>query len=82
MRHIVTALLFALCIASLTSTASAAQRQDRYCLQGRQFGSGVCHFSTLDQCRATASGTGAHCIVNPRYAFARQRQGMHRSNQP
>ena len=79
MRHLVPTLLFALCVAALTSTASAA-RQDRYCLQGRQFGSGLCHFSSLHQCRATASGTGAHCILNPRYAFARQRQGMHRTS--
>jgi hypothetical protein len=79
MRHFVPTLLLALCIATLASAASAA-RQDRYCLQGRQWGfPGTCHFSTLDQCRATASGTGAHCAINPRYAFARQRQGTHRS---
>jgi hypothetical protein len=80
MRHLVPTLLFALCVATLASAASAARIQDRYCLQGRQWGfPGTCHFSTLAQCQATASGTGARCVINPRHAFARQRQGMHRS---
>jgi len=45
---------------------AAAVVQDRYCLQGRQHGyPGTCHFSTYEQCMATASGTGAHCGINP-----------------
>jgi len=56
-------------IASLSPAVAA-----RYCLQGRNWGyPGNCQFSTMAQCRATASGTGASCGVNPRYAFARQR---------
>ncbi len=47
----------------------------RYCLQGRSWGyPGNCQFSTFAQCRATASGTGASCGINPRYAYGRQRQ--------
>lgn len=80
MRRLVPILLLALSVATLTSAPSAAQIQDRYCLQGRQWGyPGNCQFSTYGQCQATASGTGAYCGINPRHAFARQRQGGHRS---
>jgi hypothetical protein len=74
-------LLTALCAAGvlalsgLITPASAA----RYCLQGASWGfPGNCQFSTLQQCRASASGTFATCGLNPRYAYARQR---HRSGQ-
>ena len=80
MRHLVTALLFALSVATLTSAPSAAQIQDRYCLQGRSWGyPGNCQFSTYEQCMATASGTDAYCGINPMHAFARQRQGEYHS---
>ena len=80
MRHLVTALLFALSVATLTSAPSAAQIQDRYCLQGRSWGyPGNCQFSTYEQCMATASGTDAYCGINPMHAFARQRQGGYHS---
>ncbi|WP_080664204.1 DUF3551 domain-containing protein [Bradyrhizobium elkanii] len=36
---------------------------------------GLCQFWTYQQCWATASGTRSYCGINPRYAFARQRQG-------
>jgi hypothetical protein len=66
MRRIL--LITALAVAStLTLTASASAA--RYCLQGGHWGHpGNCHFATLHQCRAAASGTGAMCGVNPRYA--------------
>jgi Protein of unknown function (DUF3551) len=80
MRHLAATLLLALTVAPLTSAPSAAQIQDRYCLQGRSWGyPGNCQFSTYQQCMATASGTDAYCGINPTYAFARQRQGGHRS---
>src|SRR5262249_12623256 len=54
-----------LTLTASTSPASAA----RYCLQGGHWGHpGNCHFATLHQCRAAASGTGAMCGINPRYA--------------
>jgi hypothetical protein len=56
-------------VASLSPAVAA-----RYCLQGKDWGQpGNCQFSTLQQCRAAASGTAAYCGVNPHYAFARQR---------
>jgi Protein of unknown function (DUF3551) len=71
-RPLVTALSAILVLAAVGSLSPAVAA--RYCLQGRSWGHpGNCQFSTLHQCRAAASGTGAHCGVNPRYAFARQR---------
>jgi hypothetical protein len=53
--------------------------QDRYCLQGRQWGyPGNCQFSSYAQCVATASGTDAYCGINPQYAFARQQLDAYR----
>ena len=55
-------------------SAVPASAQDRYCLQGRQWGyPGNCAFATYAQCIATASGTESWCGINPRYAYARQR---------
>lgn len=39
---------------------------DTYCLQGEGWGySGDCRFSTFEACRATASGIGGTCDINP-----------------
>ncbi|WP_128970849.1 MULTISPECIES: DUF3551 domain-containing protein [Bradyrhizobium] len=67
-------------LVGLASGATAAARNrakhiappppDLYCLQGRSWGyPGNCQFSTYRQCQATASGTYAHCAINPTYAF-------------
>jgi hypothetical protein len=59
---------FVLVVAAAASPASAYDY--RYCLQGREWGyPGNCQFSTYRQCMATASGTYAHCGLNPRVAF-------------
>lgn len=56
------------------SPAAAGIIQERYCLQGRDYGyPGNCQFSTYSQCMATASGTFSYCGINPDYAFAEQR---------
>lgn len=64
-------------IGSISPAAAAGAIQDRYCLQGRQWGyPGNCLFVTYQQCQATASGTDAYCDINPRYAFQlQQRRG-------
>ena len=55
--------------------AAPATIQDRYCLQGTEWGyPGNCQFSTYDQCMATASGTNAYCGENPQYLFADRRR--------
>lgn len=71
MRLSVIPLAFA--IATLAGSSPAAA-QSKYCLRGKQWGHpGNCSFATMAQCRATASGTGATCGINPRYSFARER---------
>ena len=78
MRHLVVAGLFAVSLLAAGLSASPVAAQARYCLQGRQWGfPGNCQFTTYRQCMASASGTGASCGINPRYAFARQRRGGH-----
>jgi Protein of unknown function (DUF3551) len=77
MRFAFSSLPLMLAIAGFAASASpAAARDFKYCLQGRNWGlPGNCSFSTRAECMATASGTGATCGINPRYAFARQRRG-------
>jgi hypothetical protein len=54
-----------LVVMAMSSPAQAAS--DRYCLQGRRWGfPGNCQFATRHQCMAAASGTNAHCGINPR----------------
>jgi hypothetical protein len=75
MRKLFAALLFAISLLAVGLSASPAAAA-RYCLQGRHWGyPGNCQFVSRHQCMASASGTGATCGVNPRYAFARQRSG-------
>ena len=60
--------------------AAPATIQDRYCLQGPEWGyPGNCQFSTYDQCMATASGTTAYCGENPQYLFADRRRNVLRA---
>jgi len=74
MRRLLFAALSVSVLVSIGFVSPAAAR-DRYCLQGRHWGfPGNCQFSSRSQCLASASGTGARCELNPRYAFVpRQR---------
>jgi len=61
-------------------TPAAAQRYDpRYpvCFEGKQQGSMTidCSFTSLDQCRMTASGRNATCYANPYWAQAKAPPG-------
>lgn len=72
MRRLLFTSLSAILLATIGSLSPAVAA--RYCLQGTGWGyPGNCQFSSLRECRATASGTDASCGVNPRYAYARQR---------
>ena len=53
-------------VALTTGTGHVAAHDYRYCIQGEEFpgGAGECNFSTLQQCRATASGRMAYCGAN------------------
>ena|SRR5215475_9307806 len=61
----------------LAATPAAAQRYDpRYpvCFEGK-IGDSYridCSFTSLDECRATASGLGATCRANPYWSQANQ----------
>jgi Protein of unknown function (DUF3551) len=75
MRHFLFVSLSVSVLASIGSMSPAAAARDRYCLQGRHWGfPGNCQFSSRHQCLASASGTGARCGLNPRYASAPQRR--------
>jgi Protein of unknown function (DUF3551) len=74
MRFAASSLLLILSVAGVTTMATPAAAQSKYCLQGTSWGyPGNCQFSSYAQCRATASGTNASCGINPRYAYGRQR---------
>ncbi len=74
-------ILAAFATAVLAGSVAPASAQDRYCLQGRDYGyPGNCEFATYGQCMATASGTFSYCGINPRYAYARQQRGYRRGH--
>jgi Protein of unknown function (DUF3551) len=76
MRQLLLVTLCATGVLALSGSIAPAAAASRYCLQGSGWGfPGNCQFATRAQCMATASGTRARCGLNPRYAFARQRQG-------
>jgi hypothetical protein len=69
MRASLIVLTTAIAALGLSNEPSQAQNR-RFCTQ-RSIGHGgfpYCAFDTWEQCRATASGTGAYCISNPWYA--------------
>ncbi|RTL54662.1 MAG: DUF3551 domain-containing protein [Bradyrhizobiaceae bacterium] len=70
-------LLLFLSLAFVAAMGSAQARDYPYCMRGRTVGLGNdCRFTSLQQCRTSASGLGASCVVNPRVAF-RRRQSSH-----
>ena len=73
-RTILTLASLAALIAATFPAAQADTGNDRYCLQGRSWGyPGNCQFANYQQCLAAASGTSAHCGINPSYAFSQRR---------
>jgi len=55
---------------ALTLAPVAAQEHIEYpwcAVYGDDFGSSNCGFSTIEQCRATVSGIGGFCELNPFY---------------
>ena len=60
-----------------TYRAARSEIQDRYCLQGTDFGyPGNCQFSTYDQCRASASGRDGSCGINPTAGYQHQQREL------
>ena len=76
MRRFLFAATSAATILTALGSTSAFAQDYPWCLQGKDWGyPGLCHFWTYGQCQATASGTFSYCGINPRVAFAAQRQG-------
>jgi len=74
MRHFSTIVSVVALLVAAGSSSAVAQDYP-WCLQGKDWGyPGLCHFSTYNQCLATASGTFSYCGTNPLFAFAYQRR--------
>jgi hypothetical protein len=57
----------------LMAAPAAAQPYDNYPICLRVFGDPTyteCRYATLGQCKASASGRGAECFINPYFASA------------
>jgi hypothetical protein len=65
---------------TICAAMPAAARDFPYCIRGCDFGAGAgdCSFSSLAQCKATASGRDAYCEANP-YFNARADMPIDRS---
>jgi hypothetical protein len=77
------ALAILIIAAVLTATPALAQTYDpKYpvCLQtyGIDGGNIECGYTSLAQCKATASGRAAQCIINPYFAGVQAPAGPHR----
>ena len=63
-------------LAVLLHTGSVQAQSYPWCAQyGGNLGGQNCGFSTLQQCRATVSGTGGYCFKNPMAQVNRSRRG-------
>lgn len=66
--------------ASLAGGTAAEARDYPYCLTSPGYGyPGDCNYASYRQCRASASGRLADCILNPRAAFREPRHRDYRT---
>jgi hypothetical protein len=67
MRQVLIALAALFTLASTFSPVAPARAQTYpVCLAGGSDEDGMrCDYTSLDQCRATASGIGGSCVINP-----------------
>jgi hypothetical protein len=67
MRRVLTAMAALLASASVSSLTAPARAQTYpVCLAGGSDEDGMrCDYTSLDQCRASASGIGGSCVINP-----------------
>jgi hypothetical protein len=77
--HASLAILATVSTLAAIGSISPAAAQDRFCLQGRQWGyPGNCQFSSYAQCMASASGTDSYCGLNPMRTYAREPRQRYR----
>jgi hypothetical protein len=56
-----------------TNSSPAKAREYPYCMQGKDAGfPGDCQYRSYAECKASASGRGEDCAINPRFAYSRQ----------
>jgi Protein of unknown function (DUF3551) len=69
-RSFIIAAMVSISTVTLATAASAPALAQSYpfCLLGNEAVGSECDFTTLEQCRATASGIGSSCGANPAYA--------------
>lgn len=72
----VIATAFTACIVSLGPVTSSQARDYPICSRGQYFYTGGgdtlrCEFDNIEQCRASISGMGGDCTLNPTYAGPR-----------
>jgi hypothetical protein len=70
MRNVVRLLI----VVGITATVSNAANAKTYkwCVDGRG-DNPQCYYNTLKQCRASASGTGRDCSINPKLDFSKSK---------
>jgi len=68
MRNLILAVLAAGTMTAMASAPASASPLYPYCIQSQAFGTD-CSYPSYEACRATASGRGVECIVNPRISF-------------
>jgi hypothetical protein len=84
MRHafVIAATLAASVTIHSGSDAAQTERLIPYCFtQNSPIGLGgglQCHYFTMEQCRATASGLGGQCIENPAWTVQQQKTAQPR----
>jgi hypothetical protein len=74
MRNLIIALA-AVSAFGITATISspAKSREYPYCMQGKDAGfPGDCQYRSYAECKASASGRGEDCAINPRFTYNRQ----------
>ncbi|KAA0078035.1 DUF3551 domain-containing protein [Tardiphaga sp. P9-11] len=74
MRNLMLAVLAVGGISAMSSGSATAAPAYPYCIQSQAFGTD-CSYPSYEACRATASGRGVDCIVNPSLAFSPQPYG-------
>ena len=70
MRHIIAGLAVAIALSAAFALSASAQNTTRpYCIRDGAGGSGMwdCSYYSMQQCLASASGTGGSCWENPNY---------------
>jgi hypothetical protein len=75
MRTLIIALAAVSAFGAAAAVSSPVKAQEyAYCMQGKDAGfPGDCQYRSYAECKASASGRGEDCAINPRSAYNRQR---------